>query len=725
VKPTRVEEQVAPGTVAGNPQPLSRAHPSQQGWRQAIRAALSDEDETTRRLKAIAYAIENMLGVPRSEAIPLARAGDSRRSKFYELCTDKNATQALGMLRRKPLASDATEFIDKLGAHHPTYLLALPVTVSSIIFLAHLLKDSARQFYIIDTPLAQTYLRPLLAAAGNAWLVSAAQMIKHNRARDGAEAITYVTFPDHQTTNTDTMREVPFCGERHLMPVVEPVLFFRGVGPLVTLDASAYDEAGSFGLCEYPAKTPGKPASEADVRAVLGWLAAQVENVFRAAPVEVLSWELSSARSSNRRALSALMKLKAVEGFLRAWHTDGAGFNPEINDWAMTELQRAQSRLIQSLAPARATNEPELKAGAATVEADGGLHTSPLLRQLILRAPAACAQAFKLLADVDYYVHANVNNQLKRNLALAFPGRSDSNLSRIIKRHYRSNYQRMVGTIHISSTSRDERIRYLETHVEIRGAEQFRAACESSDSLLFFTPHYGDYVIGCLRGILEVARFKRLSIFYDPPEKNPATVMYKRLIDSLGCDVNVLYNDKTAVLKGLRAMRNGGALAIMPDVYEINGNAMCVPFFDRLMVAMGGTAFFALKGNARLIPAFCYRRSASRFVLQLDASIEISRTGNFQEDLYRTTVNIFNSIEKQLRVLPEHWAYWNSVQDRFRLASDIELPREPRAWAGHFAALRERFANDLTEITQFLDSFTKKLEPSLNASRPDPQVVKS
>jgi KDO2-lipid IV(A) lauroyltransferase len=657
-----------------------------------------------------------MLNLPQSEASRLARACDSQRSTFYKLGTDKNAAQALSTLRRTRLGTDVTEFIKKLDGHNSTYLLALPFTAASIILLAHLLEDSTRQFYILDTPLTRTYLRSLAAAAGNAQLMSAAQALQHNRTRGGAGAATYVTFPDHQTTNPDTMWPVPFCGEKHLMPVVEPVLLFRDVGPLVTLDASSYGKTGRFGLCMYRANESGGRASEADARAVLEWLAAQVENVFRAAPAEVLSWEMSYARSSNRRGLNALIKLKAVEGFLRAWHSDGEGFNPEVYDWAMVELQGAQTLLHHTLEPAREAGLPTQKVSTANNETDGELHPSPLLRQLILRAPSACARVFKLLADADYYLHSNVNNQLKQNLALAFPDRSDSNLRGVIKRHYRSSYQRVVGTVHISNTSPEQLKRYLETQVELRGADQFRASCASSESLIIFTPHYGDYVIGCLRGMMEVTRFKRLSIFYDPPEKNPATLMYKRLIESLGCDTNVLYNDKSAVLKGLRALRNGGALAIMPDVYEVNRSLMCVPFFGRFMVAMGGTAFFALKGGARLVPAFCYRRSASRYVLQLNDPIEVSRTGNFQEDLYRTTVNIFKSIEQQLSVLPEHWVYWNSVQDRFRLASDIELPRNPGSWAVQFAALRERFANDQTELRHFLDSFGERLDPA----RPEP-----
>jgi KDO2-lipid IV(A) lauroyltransferase len=677
---------------------------------------LSNETEDDRRLKKISYSIEKMLDVPRGAAGRIALACESRRAGLQKLSAGGNASRALAALRRTPLAAGVPEFVAKLEAEQSAYLLALPMTAASFVLLAHILKDSARQFYIIDTPLAQVYLGPLAAAAGNARLVPAAQLVQHNRERRARERVAYVTFPDHQTTATDTAWPVTFCGEKHLMPVVEPVLLFRGIRRLVTLDASAYGETGGFGLCVYPARPSGEKPSEADARDVLAWLALRVEELFRAAPEEVLSWELSYARARSRQAVGPLMRLKAVEGFLRAWHADGAGLSPELKDWAVAELQGAQAQLSQAPEPTQPASSTARKAPAA--EAEGELHPSPLLRRMILRAPSACAWAFKLLADADYHLHSRANDQLRRNLALAFPDRSDSALRGVVKRHYRSGYQRVVGAIHISNTSPEERRRYLETHVELRGVEHYRAACESPDPLVFFTPHYGEYLIGCLRGVMELSRFKRVSIFYDPPEKNPVTSTYRRLIESLDCDVNVLYNDKSAVLKGLRALRGGNALALMPDVYEVNSGAMCVPFFGRLMVAMGGTAFFALKGKARLLPSYCYRRGASRFVLQVDEEIEVSGTGDFSEDLYRTTVNIFKSIERQLGDLPEHWVYWNSLRDRYRLAADIELPREPDSFPAQFAALRERFAGDRTWLADFLEAFAHKLEAAQAAPRP-------
>jgi len=121
---------------------------------------------------------------------------------------------------------------------------------------------------------------------------------------------------------------------------------------------------------------------------------------------------------------------------------------------------------------------------------------------------------------------------------------------------------------------------------------------------------------------MDFENFKKVSLFYESPEKNPTTSIYKGLMERLGCDARVLYNDKTAVLKGLRVLKNGQVLGMMPDVFEYNLGLMYVPFFGRLTVAMGGTAFFALKTNARLIPGYSWRRKGQRFALKYGAPIE-------------------------------------------------------------------------------------------------------
>lgn len=341
-----------------------------------------------------------------------------------------------------------------------------------------------------------------------------------------------------------------------------------------------------------------------------------------------------------------------------------------------------------------------------------------------LASPLSTA-ALNRLADAYRRLDTGTTARLRHNYSTALPHLADAEIEELTKKNWRARFQTEHERVQLNGMPREQLIRYCRTRVETVGAEHLRAACDSPDPVVFFTPHYGSFALGCLRVILDVEQHKTVSLFYDPPEVNPTTAMYKGLIERLKCNSKILLNDRTAVLKGLRALKNGNALGIMPDVYEYGPGLMFVPFFERLAVAMGGTAFFALKSNARLIPVYCYRRARARFVLRYGAPIELSRTGDFNRDVYRTTARIFANMQEQLTAEPEHWVYWESLQDRFAFSPHVNLPREGEAWDERFAVLRSALAEGQSQLGQFLSSFETRLRQgsALKGSRDERKAV--
>ncbi|HEY1404180.1 MAG TPA: hypothetical protein VGB05_08650, partial [Pyrinomonadaceae bacterium] len=142
-------------------------------------------------------------------------------------------------------------------------------------------------------------------------------------------------------------------------------------------------------------------------------------------------------------------------------------------------------------------------------------------------------------------------------------------------------------------------------------------------------------------------------------------------------------------------------------------------FFGGLTVAMGGTAFFALKSNARLLPAYCWRSERGRFVLRYDAPIELSRTGNLNEDIYHTSVSIFANMQAQLTAAPEHWVYWDRFIDRMAYDMEVKLPRENESWAEQFTKLRRAVATEKSTLGRFLGGFEARLHQQ-NLSQDEP-----
>jgi lauroyl/myristoyl acyltransferase len=337
------------------------------------------------------------------------------------------------------------------------------------------------------------------------------------------------------------------------------------------------------------------------------------------------------------------------------------------------------------------------------------VYPSVFAERLMRLTSPACAAACDLLADAFRRLDESATARLDSNFKVAFPQLTEAGRQDLIKRHWRARFQSELERIQLNGMPRARLREYCRTRVRIEGEENLRAACDGPRPVVFFTPHYGSFAVAGLRLIMDVERHKTLSLFYDPPEVNPTTAIYKGLFERLGCDTKILYNDKTAVLKGLRALRNGNALGIMPDVYDFNMGMMYVPFFGRLAVAMGGTAFFALKADALLIPIHCWRRGRGQFTLQYGVPIELSRTGDFGEDIYLTTVKIFKRIEEQLTSAPEHWIYWGSLHERFSYGGNVALPHDAASWESQLTRLCAELAQEKSSLGRFLAAFQARL----------------
>lgn len=337
------------------------------------------------------------------------------------------------------------------------------------------------------------------------------------------------------------------------------------------------------------------------------------------------------------------------------------------------------------------------------------LYRSRLAHSLMQATVPIAAPVLRRVADAYEFLNAGETEELRENFKLAFPHFSDHEVRELILKYRRSSFQSEYERKQLDMMPAAELREFCLNRVEIEGVEHFRAAVENPEPVVLFTPHYGSFAIGTMRAALDIAPHKQFSIFYDSPEKNPTTHIYKGLVDRLDVGTRVLYNDRTAILAGARALKKGGVLGIMPDVYEYNLGLMYVPFFGGLTIAMGGTAFFALKAKARLLPAYCWRLKPGHFVVRYDAPIELSSTGNLAEDIYHTTVRIFANLQAQFTAAPEHWIYWDRFASRMSFDLDVKLPREDESWSEQFTKLRRAVATEQSSLGRFLHSFEKNL----------------
>ncbi len=328
--------------------------------RESVAVRLRTHFKEKEQLDDLAYAMGQMLKVSVQQSRVLAREGAAQRARVNKLPLSKDPSRALDTLRGMSVPLDVPGAVRQLETHaSSSYLLALPFTASALSLVAHLVRDSRRRFCVIDTRYTRFYFHPFLSApetSGRVQLLSPAAMLAHHRARSESrtpggearaatdDAMTYVTFPDVQATSLDTARRVSFMGEDYQFSTLDPLLFFRGLAPLYTFDIEELAATSRISLTAYlpPA---ARVVSDADIDALLAWLAGRMEQVFRQAPSDVLSWTDTQMLAYSTKATTAVMKLKMVEGYVRAWKVADPNFKEETFARSIAELRKEQEAI--------------------------------------------------------------------------------------------------------------------------------------------------------------------------------------------------------------------------------------------------------------------------------------------------------------------------------------------------------------------------------------------
>jgi KDO2-lipid IV(A) lauroyltransferase len=315
------------------------------------------------------------------------------------------------------------------------------------------------------------------------------------------------------------------------------------------------------------------------------------------------------------------------------------------------------------------------------------------LPELKLRARIAVERLRLLRSSGDAAVQ---RARFANSIRSAFPTMAPDESADLYVRHRMSMRKFAHIKRHLETVPLDGLNDFLDRHVRIEGWEHLEALKHSSAPVIFVTPHYGNFHAGCLKLIKEIGHHKVVNAFYNPPSKNRTSTGFEDLFQRLGYGFNPLFNDDTAVLKALRVLKRGEALTMMPDVFDISGHVLYVPFFGRLIPAMAGTAMFALKSRANVIVGHSCPGEGLSSTLKLGRPMLVERSGDIESDIATLTCAIFRELELQIRSEPEHWTYLPNIGD---LLADRLLvqPAAPSTWLDRLNTAMPQFEAVLPE----------------------------
>ncbi len=298
-------------------------------------------------------------------------------------------------------------------------------------------------------------------------------------------------------------------------------------------------------------------------------------------------------------------------------------------------------------------------------------------------------------------------HQMQANFKSAFPELSPAALASLCARHRSSMYRSGVVLTHLRQMSCKGLHRHASRHVHYCDPGAVKRIADHDGPVIMLTPHYGAYLSASLKLLVDIGSSKRLNIFFDDPAKNTTNIDYQRIYQRYGGNASVLFNNRRSIVTALKALQQNQVLTMMPDVYDVSGNCVAVPFFGGLTHAMTGTAFFALKTQALLVPVYCYNTIGLDCEIDIQQAIPLSKASNFEQALYETTAAIFANIEAQLIDRPEHWVYWKELGRRFPCTT--RLPAQTDGdWAGQLAALLVELRTQTPALAPLLEEVERQ-----------------
>ena len=254
---------------------------------------------------------------------------------------------------------------------------------------------------------------------------------------------------------------------------------------------------------------------------------------------------------------------------------------------------------------------------------------------------------FKALMMLFYQFSGKHRLIVLNNLARSFPEKDMTELTRIARDCYRNLGIVVAEFFDIISMTREN----VSDWLEFEGRDAYLKAREKNRGILFFTGHFGNWEIAA-------AAFALLC--------QPVNIIYRSLDDPvLGGIVdkvrshtgNKLIPKGGAARKIIRLLAENESIGILVDQNVSWREGVFVDFFGRPASTTKGLAALALQTGAPVLPGFIFRMKNGRYRLVIGPEVEISRTGDYERDIFENTQRFTKIVEDNVRKYPEQW-FW-------------------------------------------------------------------
>ena len=265
----------------------------------------------------------------------------------------------------------------------------------------------------------------------------------------------------------------------------------------------------------------------------------------------------------------------------------------------------------------------------------------------ILPRPLARACAIGL-ALIVYLSHCRLRRVGMRNLAMAFPEKSEAERARILRGEFISLGRQLAEVCQLPRYTLEN----VSDVVVYDGFENFQQARERGKGVLLFAGHFGGWELSSfvismhghwmyvlMRG-MDNQYLGRLILHYRTMHGNKAV-------------------DKDDFVRGLlSAMRANEVVGMLIDTNMTPPQGIFVDFFGIPACTASGMARIALKTDAAVVPTFTiWDRELGKYRLRFDPALELIRSDDLEADIKANTQMFTKVIEDYVRKYPEQWLW--------------------------------------------------------------------
>jgi KDO2-lipid IV(A) lauroyltransferase len=263
--------------------------------------------------------------------------------------------------------------------------------------------------------------------------------------------------------------------------------------------------------------------------------------------------------------------------------------------------------------------------------------------------PRPLGRAFGIgLGRVVYLAHVRLRRVGMRNLALAFPEKTEAERARILRGEFTSLGRQLAEVCQFPNYTREN----VEEVVVCDGLENYERAYARGKGVLFLTAHFGGWELSAFAHSLHGHWLHIVMRPMDNPYLNRLIERYR-----------TMHGNKTVAkddfVRGLlAAMKAGETVGILMDTNMTPPQGVFVDFFGIPACTAGGLARIALRTDAAVVPGFTiWDQALGKYRLRFDPAVELVRTGDLEADIVANTQKFTGIIEDYVRKYPDQWLW--------------------------------------------------------------------